>query len=140
MSAVPRPSDGSSRDAAEVTRGLLAPQPSTSDLNNRSGTVSPRVGEEGPVPIEWDTVRRPASSILDAVGRTPLVRLNRVVPDGLEVFTKVEWFGPTGSVKDRIYVEMLGNAEARGALKPGMTIIECSTGNAGIACAAAAAV
>jgi cysteine synthase A len=98
------------------------------------------VGEEGPVPIEWDTVRRPASSILDAVGRSPLVRLNRVVPDGLEVFTKVEWFGPTGSVKDRIYVEMLGNAEARGALKPGMTIIECSTGNAGIACAAAAAV
>ena len=92
------------------------------------------------MPIEWDAVRRPASTILDAVGRTPLVRLNRVVPEGIEVFAKVEWYGPTGSVKDRIYLEMLGNAEERGALKPGMTIIECSTGNAGIACAAAAAI
>jgi cysteine synthase A len=140
MSVVPRPRDGSSRDAAEVTRGLLAPQPRTSDLNGRSGTVSPRVGQEGPVPIEWDAVREPASSILDAVGRTPLVRLNRVVPDGLELFAKIEWYGPTGSVKDRIYREMLGNAEDRGDLRAGMTIIECSTGNAGIACAAAAAI
>jgi cysteine synthase A len=109
-------------------------------LNGRSGTLAPRVGEEGPVPIEWDAVRKPAETILDAVGRTPLVRLQRVVPDGLEVFAKVEWYGPTGSVKDRIYLEMLGNAEQRGALRPGMTIIECSTGNAGIACAAAAAI
>jgi cysteine synthase len=67
------------------------------------------------------------------------VRLSRVAPD-VELFAKVEWFGPTGSVKDRIYVHMLDEAERRGDLKPGMTIIECSTGNAGIACAAVAAV
>ena len=90
--------------------------------------------------IRWDAAREPASSLLDAVGRTPLVRLNRVVPDGLEVFAKIEWYGPTGSVKDRIYREMLGRAEERGELRPGMTIIECSTGNAGIACSAAAAI
>ena len=92
------------------------------------------------MPIEWDAVRHLAPTILDAVGRTPLVRLDHVAPDGLELVAKVEWYGPTGSVKDRIYREMLGNAEARGALRPGMTIIECSTGNAGIACAAAAAI
>jgi cysteine synthase A len=78
--------------------------------------------------------------MLEAVGRSPLVRLNRVAPDGLEVYVKVEWYGPTGSVKDRIYREMLAKAEARGDLKPGMTIIECTTGNAGIACSAAAAI
>jgi cysteine synthase A len=92
------------------------------------------------VTIGWDAARRPAASILDAVGRTPLVRLRRVVPSGVEVFAKIEWYGPTGSVKDRIYRQMLTNAERRGDLKPGMTIIECTTGNAGIACSAAAAI
>ncbi len=90
--------------------------------------------------IPWDDVRRPAASMLDAVGRTPLVRLGRVAPEDLEVFAKVEWYGPTGSVKDRIYREMLRLAQDRGALRPEMTIIECTTGNAGIACAAAAAI
>jgi cysteine synthase A len=89
---------------------------------------------------EWDAVRHPAQSLLDSVGRTPLVRLNRVAPEGLELYAKVEWYGPTGSVKDRIYRDMLRRAERRGALKRGMTIIECTTGNAGIACSAAAAI
>ena len=88
---------------------------------------------------DWSGYREPMPSILDAIGRTPLVRLSRVAPD-VELFAKVEWFGPTGSVKDRIYRHMFGEAERRGDLKPGMTIIECSTGNAGIACAAVAAV
>jgi len=78
--------------------------------------------------------------MLDAVGRTPLVRLGRVVPAGLELLAKIEWYGPTGSTKDRIYRHMLERAEARGDLKPGMTIIECTTGNAGIACSAVAAI
>ena len=90
---------------------------------------------------EWDAARRPADSLLDAVGRTPLVRLRRVVTDdGPELYVKIEWYGPTGSVKDRIYREMLRRAERRGRLRPGMTIIECTTGNAGIACAATAAI
>ncbi|HEX3298492.1 MAG TPA: cysteine synthase family protein [Actinomycetota bacterium] len=87
----------------------------------------------------WDQNARPASSLLDALGATPLVRLARVAPD-LELFAKIEWFGPTGSVKDRIYAHMLSKAEAAGRLKPGMTIIECTTGNAGIACSAVAAI
>jgi cysteine synthase A len=90
--------------------------------------------------VEWDAARRPASTLLDAVGRTPLVRLGRVAPAGVVLLAKVEWYGPTGSVKDRIYREMLSRAEARGDLRPGMTIVECTTGNAGIACAATAAV
>jgi cysteine synthase A len=90
--------------------------------------------------MEWDAYRRAVPSLLDAIGRTPLVRLARVAPEGLELLAKVEWYGPTGSVKDRIYAHMLERAEARGDLKPGMTIIECTTGNAGIACSAVAAV
>lgn len=90
--------------------------------------------------IEWDRLRAEVPTLLAAIGRTPLVRLQRVGPGGVEVLAKVEWYGPTGSVKDRIYAHMLGRAEVRGHLKPGMTIIECTTGNAGIACAAVAAV
>lgn len=89
--------------------------------------------------IHWDANREPVDDVLDAVGRTPLVRLRRVAPD-LELLAKIEWYGPTGSVKDRIYRRMLEEAERRGELRPGMTIIECSTGNAGIACSATAAI
>jgi cysteine synthase A len=89
--------------------------------------------------IRWDAYREPVDSIIDAVGITPLVRLGSVAPD-VELLAKVEWYGPTGSVKDRIYRRMLEQAERRGDLRPGMTIIECSTGNAGIACSAIAAV
>ena len=91
------------------------------------------------MPIDWSAHRTPMGSILDAVGATPLVRLSRVAP-GLELFAKVEYYGPTGSTKDRIYTHMLAMAEAEGRLRSGMTIIECSTGNAGIACSAVAAI
>jgi cysteine synthase A len=90
--------------------------------------------------MEWDTQRTEVPTLLGAIGRTPLVRLQRVSPAGVEILAKVEWYGPTGSVKDRIYAHMLGCAEVRGDLRPGMTIIECTTGNAGIACAAVAAI
>ena len=90
--------------------------------------------------IDWSAARRAAGSLLDAIGRTPLVRLNRVAPEALELLAKVEWYGPTGSVKDRIYSQMIGRAEERGDLRPGMTILECTTGNAGIECAAVAAI
>jgi cysteine synthase A len=91
------------------------------------------------VTIDWSNDRLAASSLLDTIGRTPLVRLARVAPR-FELLAKVEWFGPTGSVKDRIYAHMLSRAEERGELRPGMTIIESTTGNAGIACAAVAAI
>jgi len=93
------------------------------------------------VPIHWDAYRTALPSIAHAVGRTPLVRLNRVTAEVTpSIYVKVEWFGPSGSLKDRIYLHMFDRAEARGALRPGMRVLECSTGNAGIACAFAAAV
>jgi cysteine synthase A len=90
--------------------------------------------------IRWDANRTEVPTLLDAIGRTPLVRLQRVAPEEVDLLAKVEWYGPTGSVKDRIYAAMLAGAEERGDLRPGMTIIECTTGNAGIACSAVAAI
>jgi cystathionine beta-synthase len=91
--------------------------------------------------ILWDSYRNALPSIASAVGRTPLVKLNRVSA-GVKpaLYLKIEWFGPSGSLKDRIYLWMFERAEARGDLKPGMRVLECSTGNAGIACAFVAAV
>src|SRR5499433_1951166 len=90
---------------------------------------------------EWTRYTRALPSIAAAVGRTPLVKLNRVSTDVKPaLYVKVEWYGATGSLKDRIYLHMFERAEARGDLKPGMRVLECSTGNAGIACAFIAAV
>ena len=84
----------------------------------------------------WDRYARALPSIAAAVGRTPLVRLNRLTRDVTPpIYVKVEWYGATGSLKDRIYLHMFERAEARGELRPGMHVLECSTGNAGIACA-----
>ena len=91
--------------------------------------------------VLWDAYRSTLPSIAHAVGRTPVVRLGRVAA-GLDpaVLLKLEWYGPSGSLKDRIYLHMFERAEARGDLAPGMRVLECSTGNAGIACAFVAAV
>src|SRR5436853_6608831 len=93
------------------------------------------------MPTRWDAPRAALASIAEAVGRTPLVRLNRVTAAVKpEVLLKIEWYGPTGSLKDRIYLHMFERAEARGELTRGMRVLECSTGNAGIACAWVSAV
>ena len=80
------------------------------------------------------------NNIVETVGRTPLVKLNRVTA-GLEatVLLKCEFFNPLGSVKDRIGMAMIEDAERRGVLKPGTTIIEPTSGNTGIALAFVAA-
>jgi cysteine synthase A len=88
----------------------------------------------------WEAYRTALPSIAQAVGRTPLVRLNRITSSGPPIYVKVEWYGPSGSLKDRIYLHMFEQAEARGELRPGIRVLECSTGNAGIACAFVAAV
>jgi cysteine synthase A len=86
--------------------------------------------------VNWEANKRIAGTMFEAIGRTPLVRLNSVA-QGLasRVLGKMEWFSPTGSLKDRIFYEMITQAIEKGDLKPGMEIIETSTGNAGIACA-----
>ncbi len=82
-----------------------------------------------------------AESVLDLVGNTPLVRLHRVVSQGAaEVLAKLESLNPAGSVKDRIALSMIEDAEARGALTPGVTIVEPTSGNTGIGLAMVAAV
>jgi len=80
-----------------------------------------------------------ANSILDTIGDTPHVRLSRLFPRN-EVWMKLERANPGGSIKDRIGIAMIEDAEARGALKPGATIIEPTSGNTGIGLAMAAAV
>jgi cysteine synthase len=72
------------------------------------------------------------SSMLDVVGNTPVVQLGRVVPDGAaDVFVKLEWFNPTGSYKDRMALSMIEEAEGRGDLKAGMTVVEYTAGSTG---------
>ncbi|MFQ5681205.1 MAG: cysteine synthase A [Candidatus Omnitrophota bacterium] len=80
-------------------------------------------------------------NIIDLIGNIPLVRLGRVVPDGsAEVWAKVEAFNPGGSVKDRICLSMVEDAEGKGRLKPGAVIIEPTSGNTGIGLAMIGAV
>lgn len=91
--------------------------------------------------LGWDRAASVSETVIDAVGCTPLVKIGRVARGlGPEIFAKIEWYSPTGSLKDRIYAQMISRAEARGELTPGKVILECSSGNAGIACAAVAAV
>jgi len=74
-------------------------------------------------------------SILDTIGRTPVIRLHRIAPAHTHVYVKVESFNPGGSVKDRLALAIVLDAEARGALKPGQTVIEATSGNTGVALA-----
>ena len=74
-------------------------------------------------------------SILDTIGRTPVVRLQRIAPPNVELYAKVESFNPGGSVKDRLAIAIVLDAEARGLLKPGDTIVEATSGNTGVALA-----
>ncbi|MBT2476872.1 cysteine synthase A [Streptomyces sp. ISL-94] len=78
-------------------------------------------------------------SILDTIGRTPIVKLHRMAPAHTSVYVKVESFNPGGSVKDRLALSVVLDAEAKGLLKPGDTIVECTSGNVGIALAMVAA-
>lgn len=74
-------------------------------------------------------------SILETIGRTPVVRLHRIAPTHTRVYVKVESFNPGGSVKDRLALAIILDAEARGTLKPGQTVIEATSGNTGVALA-----
>ena len=71
-------------------------------------------------------------SILGTVGNTPVVRINRLKPSGINLFVKIEAFNPLGSVKDRLALGVIEAAERSGELKPGQTVIEATSGNTGI--------
>jgi cysteine synthase A len=74
-------------------------------------------------------------SILQTIGNTPVVRLNRMAPDNVEIYVKVESFNPMASVKDRLAFAIINDAEEAGELKPGQTVVEATSGNTGIALA-----
>jgi len=78
-------------------------------------------------------------SILDTIGHTPVVKLHRLAPKHVELYVKVEAFNPAGSVKDRLALAIILDAEQRGALKPGQTVVEATSGNTGVALAAVCA-
>jgi cysteine synthase A len=88
-----------------------------------------------------DMSKDKAENILELIGSTPLVKLNRIVDDSMsDIYAKLESFNPGGSIKDRICLSMIEDAEKRGILKPGTTIIEPTSGNTGIGLAMVAAV
>ena len=78
-------------------------------------------------------------SILDTIGGTPIVKLNHIAPKHVTLYAKVESFNPGGSVKDRLALAIVLDAEAKGLLKPGDTIVEATSGNTGVALAMVAA-
>src|SRR6266566_9937075 len=71
-------------------------------------------------------------SILETVGRTPVVRIRKLAPSHVKLYVKIEAFNPLGSVKDRLAVGIIEDAERTGKLKPGQTVIEATSGNTGI--------
>jgi cysteine synthase A len=74
-------------------------------------------------------------SILGTIGRTPIVRINRLAPQHVTMYVKCEFFNPLSSVKDRLAIAIIEDAERSGALKPGQTVVEATSGNTGIALA-----
>ena len=74
-------------------------------------------------------------NILGTIGRTPIVRINRLAPAGTTMYVKCEFFNPLSSVKDRLAIAIIEDAERSGTLKPGQTVVEATSGNTGIALA-----
>ena len=74
-------------------------------------------------------------NILQTIGNTPIVRINRMGPDNVELFVKVESFNPLASVKDRLAIAIVNDALQKGELQPGQTVVEATSGNTGISLA-----
>jgi cysteine synthase A len=80
------------------------------------------------------------NDILETIGNTPVIKIQRLAPEGIDLFVKAEAFNPMGSVKDRLAIGIVLDAEKRGVLRPGQTVIEATSGNTGIALAMVCAV
>ncbi|MFC1777011.1 cysteine synthase A [Pseudomonadota bacterium] len=80
------------------------------------------------------------NNILETIGNTPVVNINRLAPEGIDMYVKVEAFNPMASVKDRLAIGVIEDAERKGLLKPGQTVVEATSGNTGIALAMVCAV
>ncbi len=75
------------------------------------------------------------NSILDTIGNTPIIKINRLAPANVNMYVKAEFFNPLSSVKDRLAFAIINDAEQKGLLKPGQTVVEATSGNTGIALA-----
>lgn len=75
------------------------------------------------------------NDVTETIGNTPIVRVNRMAPAGVELYAKLEYFNPLSSVKDRLAIAVIEDAEKKGLLKPGQTVVEATSGNTGIALA-----
>ena len=71
-------------------------------------------------------------SILETIGNTPSVKINKLAPNGVDLYVKPEFFNPGSSVKDRLAINIINTAETNGSLKPGQTVVEATSGNTGI--------
>jgi cysteine synthase A len=71
-------------------------------------------------------------SVVDTIGNTPCIRLNRIAPAHVRLYVKAEFFNPASSVKDRLAISIIEEAERSGALQPGQTVVEATSGNTGI--------
>ncbi len=80
------------------------------------------------------------NNILETIGNTPIIKIQHLSPEGIDIYVKVEASNPMGSVKDRLALGIILDAEKRGVLKPGQTVVEATSGNTGIALAMVCAV
>src|SRR5210317_1728451 len=71
-------------------------------------------------------------NVLETIGNTPVIKLNNLSPNNASIYVKAEYFNPAGSVKDRLAINIIEDAERKGLLKPGQTVIEATSGNTGI--------
>ncbi|MCA8889384.1 MAG: pyridoxal-phosphate dependent enzyme, partial [Parvularculaceae bacterium] len=92
----------------------------------------PRGRDIYPAPRNGRAIMARYKNILETIGRTPVVRINKLAPESVEMYVKIEAFNPLGSVKDRLALGVIEAAEKSGALQPGQTIVEATSGNTGI--------
>ena len=97
-----------------------------------SHTKTRYLGKASIVSPEEQPMGHKYANILETVGNTPVVRINKLAPPGVNLFVKIEAFNPLGSVKDRLALGVIEDAEKTGKLKPGQTVIEATSGNTGI--------
>jgi cysteine synthase A len=107
---------------SECMRASRPPEPKERKENMTSRPVSRKTSGR----------RRLYESVVDTIGNTPCIRVNNLAPEGVRLYVKAEFFNPAASIKDRLAISIIEEAERRGDLKPGQTVVEATSGNTGI--------
>ena len=133
LSPLPQRRRGSATEAQKSARDASLPSSAREDVLSPGSSAAPLRRKICVVAVHLPRIIRPATlselglmtrfaNILEAVGNTPVVKINRLAPDGVDLYVKVEAFNPLGSVKDRLALGVIEDAERRGTLKPGQTV------------------